>query len=270
MTDVVAIFVQPHFDDVAWSCGGTCARAAAAGRVLLATVCSDGPATGAPLSALAVRLHALWGTGERAVNVRRGEDGEAAALLGAEPLWLGLRDALYRGDAYDTPEKLLGEVAPHERPLVDELAARFRALAAEHPRAVWVCPLGVGGNVDHRIAFDAARALDAPTLFYEDMPYVVRDGAAIERRLAEIDLALGLALAPVLVDVTGAFARRCAAALAYRSQLGLLFRGADPVEVLTRHAAGLAGTAGGRCERLWRRVDRSWEAPAWCSGGARS
>src|SRR5437867_565094 len=117
----LVIFLSPHFDDIALSCGGMAARLSRAGaRFVSLTVFAAPPPSGEPLSQYAGQLHAEWesasGTGEQAINeVRREEERQAARLLGIEPLMLDLPDAPYRRGAagaylYTSNPDLLGEV----------------------------------------------------------------------------------------------------------------------------------------------------------------
>src|SRR5438876_4781692 len=200
----VAVFLSPHFDDIALSCGGMAARLSLSGAHCLCITIFAAPAPGnEPLSEYAQRLHAEWqsGAGEarQAINeVRREEERQAMRLLGLQPVWLDLADAPYRRSAagehfYTSDEELFGRVALEERRiLVPRIAEEIRRVIKEHAprgRVRVFAPLGAGKHVDHRLVFWAARSLGprCGVLFYEDYPYAARVGA-LAARLEELSL----------------------------------------------------------------------------------
>src|SRR5262249_35246781 len=98
------LFVAPHLDDVALSCGGLVRRLTAGGeRVLVATVVTADPPAEMPLTRLARRHHVGWGLGDAPFGARCREDLAAAGLLGAASVHLGLLDAIYRLDPAGRP-----------------------------------------------------------------------------------------------------------------------------------------------------------------------
>jgi len=88
---MVHLFLSPHLDDIGLSCAGLAGRLARQGdRVIMATFCTadyEGPFA---LSPAAKHEHWQWQLGERPYRHRRAEDRQAADLLGAEALHLGL------------------------------------------------------------------------------------------------------------------------------------------------------------------------------------
>ncbi len=92
------VFLSPHYDDVALSCGGTITALAKAGAHPLIVTCFGGSPPGR-LSDFAQRMHERWQVdAETAIAVRRAEEVVAAALLGGQTQWLDFPDAIYRGD----------------------------------------------------------------------------------------------------------------------------------------------------------------------------
>src|SRR3954468_5652850 len=95
----LAIFLSPHFDDIALSCGGVAARLSRMGARCLGVTIFTAPAPeDVPLSPFATAMHDEWershGTTVEAINeVRRDEERAAMRLLGLEPVWLDLLDA---------------------------------------------------------------------------------------------------------------------------------------------------------------------------------
>lgn len=242
------IYLSPHLDDAALSCGGQIAAATRAGqRVLIVGVTAGDPP--AAVSDYAHGLHTRWELVVDAVAARRAEDLAACARLGADAVHWDLPDCIYRADPatgkpyYTSDADLFGPVADAEWGLVDDLAARLRDLPA-HGRLV--APLGVGNHVDHQLTrLAAARAFGAAGLrYYEDYPYADEPGA----------IAAALALSPawswraeVIALDAAALAAKCDAVAAYQSQLSTFFRDRAHLDAQVR---GYAQTVGG--ERLWR------------------
>jgi len=122
------VYLSPHLDDVAFSCGGAVHEDARAGREpLVVTVCAAAPAPGAALSAFCREIHAAMGLGADAVAVRREEDCAALRLLGARGHWLDVPDAIYRRDPhrgaclYASDEALVGPLAAADLALVGQV-----------------------------------------------------------------------------------------------------------------------------------------------------
>lgn len=262
-----AIFLSPHFDDIALSCGGTAARLSRQGvRCVGVTVCAA-PAPNEELSEYAQFQHGRWqeagGSEQKSINeVRREEERAALRLLGVEPVWLDVPDAPYRRSSagetfYNSDEQLFGKVALEERRLlVPRIAAEVRRVAAEHGdergRVRVFAPLGLGHHVDHQLVFWAARRLGPRfgVLYYEDFPYAAVEGA-MESRLQE----LNLPAQPLITPIDDLIGVKIAAISRYKSQLDVLFGSSSvmPAEV-RRYSALLAPPTIGieYAERVWR------------------
>ncbi len=192
------IYLSPHFDDAVYSCGGLIWEQAAQGHsVEIWTVCAGPPPAGA-LSAFAAEHHARWETGAEAVAQRRLEDQRACKRVGAKFRRLAVPDCIYRrvgedylsrptkqaapdsGDfLYTSQAELFGPIHPLEAGLVKRLSQKLRrSIPAE---AQVVCPLAIGGHVDHRLTRAAAEAARQALLYYLDFPYVFREPGEIER-----------------------------------------------------------------------------------------
>src|SRR5919202_2616060 len=177
-SDPRPVFLAPHYDDVALSCGGTVALLADAGaRPLVATVFGGEPG-GGELTAFARWQHERWGTAEAdTLATRRAEDRAAAAILGCQTRWLDHLDAIYRGERYLSDEALFGPLAADEEPLAERIAAEVLALpvlagAPEgEPGPALYVPLAVGNHVDHQGVYRVGRlpaARGTRVLAYED------------------------------------------------------------------------------------------------------
>ncbi|MCX7790540.1 MAG: PIG-L family deacetylase [Chloroflexaceae bacterium] len=248
------IYLSPHLDDAALSCGGTIAQHTTAGTpVLVVNVCTGAPPAGAPLSHFASLMHHRWNlSAEEAMARRLREDAEALEILRADGLHLDLLDAIYRmPEAYTSDDTLFGPVAEGDR-LAADVQARLEALIARFPDAVIYAPLGVGRHVDHLATFAAALGLSrngASVAFYEDFPYVCGE-QALTRRLAELggpDRFL-----PLVTSIDATLTRKIGAIEAYTSQLDVLFGGAAAMARTVRdYAARVSPDAGAYGERIW-------------------
>ncbi len=167
------IFLSPHLDDAALSCGGQIARASRSGAKVLVITVFTGDAPAGELSPLASELHAMWGAGDNPFAARRAEDRASCAILGADFEHWNFPDAIYRRDAagswlYPSRRELLSEPAAADAGLLGELTRRLAALSGLAVRG----PLAVGGHVDHRLVRQALEAAALPGLeLYEDFPY---------------------------------------------------------------------------------------------------
>ncbi len=237
-----ALFVSPHLDDVAFSCGGIAALLADAGwQTVLATVFTRSvvPATG---FALACQLDKGLPPDADYMAIRRTEDRAAADILQITTVrWLHLLEAPHRG--YEAPPELFGALHPRDgvgRQVADKLAA----LAAEFSPDLVFVPQGLGNHVDHQVVISAAIASFPParTAFYRDTPYAIRQpGAAPARAVPQGEAEI--------VPITGALDRKIAAAQAYASQIGFQFGGAAPLAEALRAFAVREGD-GVAAERL--------------------
>lgn len=249
--DYQHVYIAPHLDDAALSCGGQIAQHVAAGdRVVVVTLCAGTPPAEAALSPFAQYLHSAWALGDDPIAQRRQEDATALAILGCDGVHLGCLDAPYRMPQYGSGDGWRGPVAPDD-PLVSAAAAILARLHTQQPQARWYVPLGVGNHVDHQVVCAAGLDLHtrgAHVQWYEDAPYAAKSPTAIgERRHA-----LAVPFAPSIIDIAARMRRKLQAIYAYRSQLQELFGDHDPAQVMTRYAAFVG--QGTYAERLWQRL----------------
>jgi len=192
------IYLSPHLDDVALSCGGLlCEQAHASLQVEIWTICAGEPPQGT-ISAFAALLEERWGSGSASVEQRRQEDRLSCSYLGAAARHFPIPDCIYRRGAesgaflYPSEESLFGLLHQEEADLV----ARLKDVLAE---AVWnnaagevklVCPLALGGHVDHRLVCAAVEQLEqgwpgGNAWYYADYPYVLTDSTWKARLLED-------------------------------------------------------------------------------------
>jgi LmbE family N-acetylglucosaminyl deacetylase len=252
------VFLSPHYDDIALSCGGTARRIAELGkRPEVALIFGDHPEPDQKMTELAEQLHRQWGLdASQVIASRRAEEVAASAALGTTDVFLPFRDAIYRGRNYLDDDQLFGAPSAAEAGLPDRIIAAA-GLDGATPGAVRVyAPLAVGFHVDHQHAFNAGVTLARRGIevwFYEDLPYGLLPGARDRR----VDAA-GVRLTPAeLVDVSNQWATKLDAIFAYPSQLSTIFVdyvgiGADRASVDGAMSAYAKSVGDGeRCERFW-------------------
>jgi LmbE family N-acetylglucosaminyl deacetylase len=261
------VYLSPHLDDAVLSCGGTIHDLAAAGESVRVVTLFAGELEDRSPSAFALVQHNYWGNPSRPIALRRAEDAAALTLLGAGLHHLDFLDAVYRADAggrwlYAGEELIFGLLHPGDPLLQDDLAVVREAITglAGPEEGVMYAPLAAGNHVDHQLVRIAAGWLAAEgyrVAFYEDYPYAEQPGA--------VDAALARALpghkgaARWQAETLGLDAKDLAvkvSALAYyRSQMAILFGGAEQMpNRIWRHAATQASGAG-LAERLWWPAD---------------
>jgi LmbE family N-acetylglucosaminyl deacetylase len=181
------VFVAPHFDDVALSCGGLVAAKAESESPLIVTIFGGQPTEVS--NPFAKELHANWQLGDESVVAqRRAEDECAAGQLGAtvRTHWFGWLDAIYRNECYDSNEALFGRPDRLDIDLPREIADALSHLAADQ----YVMPLAVGNHVDHQIVYEAGQILTNQGYDiwnYLDVPYSI-DRGALQEHLAELEI----------------------------------------------------------------------------------
>jgi LmbE family N-acetylglucosaminyl deacetylase len=188
--------------------------------------------------------------------LRRAEDTASLTLLGAEAQHLDYPDAVYRATVggewlYTNLETLFGKVHPGDPVTAAALAERVTGAVPREPHLTVYAPLAAGRHVDHQIVHQAARQLldqGYRLAFYEDYPYAERPGA-VEVALAAAGAdnwhseSLALSAADLAAKV---------AALGYcRSQMAILFGGAEAMPNRVWAFAASRTTGGGLAERLW-------------------
>lgn len=188
------IYLSPHLDDVALSCGGLLWEQAQNGDLpLVWTVCAGDPPP-EPLSPFAEELHQRWRVERDAVQVRRSEDVISCARLGAGYHHFDLPDCIYRrspqhGQAlYTTEEAIFGSLHPDESGLVGEMAALLAQKLHDiaNPELFkLVSPLAIGGHVDHRLTRAVAERLGQPLWYYADYPYVAGNAESIPSHIPQ-------------------------------------------------------------------------------------
>ncbi len=243
-----ALLLSPHFDDAAFSCGGTAATLAANGwNVVVATAFTRSVH---PASGFALACQRDKGLDDAAdyMALRRNEDDAACCSLGARSVLLDLPEAPNRG--YGSAAALFAPPSPDDVVAGPLSVFLTKLVAAERPDLL-LAPQGCGRHVDHLQLIAALLRLPGPLPplgFYRDTPYVIRDmHAEPDPRVA------ALAASPVVVplDQEARTAKQRAVGC-YRTQLGFQFgsaaQAADAIERLMQREA--EGHACSHAERL--------------------
>src|SRR5215212_6494588 len=220
------LFLSPHYDDVPLSAGATVRLLADHGRVPeTLVVFGSEPDRDRPLSAFAEAMHERWGlSANEVIASRQAEEAGAAAVLGAQTRVLPFRDAIYRGDYYQSNGDLFGSPATEEASLPTEIASSPDLTDPPDDAVRIYAPLGVGKHVDHQIVHLAAQELAArgwDVWFYEDIPYALRP-MALDARLAELGATTRLEPAS-RVPTKSTWEQKIDAILRYPSQLETVF-----------------------------------------------
>ncbi len=129
------------------------------------------------------------------------------------------RETYLAGFLYPDYHAIFGPVRPEEDALINNLAAELRQ---ELPRrARLVCPLTVGGHIDHRFTRAVVERIGRPLWYYADYPYAEKKPEQVAA-LAPVNRLL--AATPLGEPAMQAW---CDAILAYRSQISTFWSGED-------------------------------------------
>lgn len=248
------VYLSPHLDDAALSCGGSIRRQTQAGRSVVVLTIFAGSPSRPDISPLGAQVRLGWGGFAHPVAERRREDRKANHLLGAHCWHLEYLDAIYRleGDSflYERDEELFDSPHRSDLELVPRIAESIReTCSAQQPELI--APLGAGNHVDHQLVRESVLTLQdrfAQIVFYEDYPYVELPGA------------LTHALEGIRVDRRrsriqgfdkGCMTAKIDAIATYTSQIHALFESAEMMATRVRDYAVALSSEEGYSERYW-------------------
>lgn len=223
-----ALFLSPHLDDVAFSCGGTFARLADENwRAVLCTIFTKSVANPKGF-ALACQLDKGLPATVDYMNLRRAEDFRAAEILGAaEILHLDFAEAPHRG--YESAPELFAGVKTGDG-IWRAVAKKLDSLGELYQPELVFAPQGLGNHADHLQTIRAALAVFPPekTFWYRDTPYAIRQPDAAESDLLPIEKT------QTFCDVESYLERKIRACAAYETQINFQFGGAENLKTLLR------------------------------------
>ena len=211
------IYLSPHLDDAVLSAGGLIYDQTTAGTPVEIWTFMAGAPSDTEFSPFAQELHSRWGfaDAEEALSLRREEDRQAAAIVGATVQYFDFLDCIYRRDEngnwpYDNIYLPLQEM---DKNLPSQIAETISPRLA--PDDVLVCQLSVGSHIDHVIVRQAAELLGRPLIYDIDVPYIFYKAEEYEPKSA--------GMKEKVYPVTGAGLKSWQeAVLAYKSQLPVL------------------------------------------------
>jgi LmbE family N-acetylglucosaminyl deacetylase len=264
-----AIYLSPHLDDAAFSCGGQIFMQTSAGQSILVVTVTAGDLPAESTSELAQIIHDRWQLAEDIVARRRAEDALACRLLGADYIHWDFSDCIYRGDPetgeplYATGDALFGEVHPADESFLDQLVYRMSDLP---PHNRLFLPLAAGHHVDHQLTRAAGERCFGTkrVLYYEDYPYVRNEEALRAVLQTRANPNHSNRWKPQAIGLNeAALEAKVAAVLAYESQLSTFFTGSPDVEHQIRafaqkvlaesaEAATHTGDIPAGAERIWQ------------------
>jgi LmbE family N-acetylglucosaminyl deacetylase len=183
------IYLSPHFDDIALSCGGLVWEQSQAGDTAsIWTVCAGKPPSG-ELSPFAQELHTRWQTEQEATEERRLEDLLSCLSLGASSRHFNIPDCIYRRHPqtseflYASEAALNGPLHPADTQVMALLQAKLKPLISND--MVVVSPLGLGKHVDHQLSRLALEGLGCASWYFQDYPYVLHSSEQVGRLEAD-------------------------------------------------------------------------------------
>lgn len=243
---MIWIFLSPHLDDAVWSCGGLIAEKTERGEESAVWTLFTGDPPSGRISQFAKRMQGQTGVTLDSYQDRREEDRAACTIVGATWRHFGFLDCIFRQDEasgqflYTTGRQIFNEFAYADQTTRDAIAEQLKNSMPESCR--FLAPLSLGSHVDHRMARMAAERVGRDISYYEDFPYVEKQGHQLER------IRQNGWTSEVHQISTQSLARWQDGVAAYESQIGL-FWGSD-VE--------MRSTVKENCERnggvrLWRK-----------------
>jgi LmbE family N-acetylglucosaminyl deacetylase len=207
------------------------------------------------LSLLAKALHADWRLPKDAPALRREEDRQALAVLGAGALHADFLDCIYRRDprsgkfVYRRLGQILGQETAGEPGLLEEIGEYLRDTIRSARYEHVFAPLALGGHVDHRITHAAVKRLASALPqtkfhYYEDLPYAIGDAACGERMKGMRSY--------ICTRVDGPL-QKYAAMACYTSQVkNPRYSGGIDIDAISNYGSTVSAHACAFAERVWR------------------
>ncbi len=255
-TNYQAIYLSPHLDDMALSCGGQIyQRTQNHEKILIVTVMAGDPPSNL-LSSYAQGLHHRWEINTQTVQKRHQEDRQAAEILGADVIHWQIPDCIYRFDQqnnrplYTSDDQIFGDIHPQDAQLVDSICQMIAHLPCHHQLFI---PLGVGDHVDHRLTRAAAeKAIQfdknirpQQVWYYEEYPYAQTQNGT-EDILNQYN---GIWQLELIGITEMALSHRIDAIAQFQSQMSTLFQ--SPEDMATQVSEFVHRVGG---ERLWCQI----------------
>lgn len=216
-----ALFISPHLDDVAFSCGGTLVKLAGENwRTILVTIFTKSVVN--PTSfALACQTDKGLSAEVDYMKLRRAEDINFSRIANAAELFhLDFAEAPHRG--YNSAPELFAGIKSGDE-IWRDVGGELNRFQADRIFA----PQGIGNHVDHLQTIKAVLSLNRKTqvFWYRDTPYAIRNPKA-----APTDL-LPKNLIETASDVSQTIEQKIAGCAVYTTQINFQFGGAEKLKV---------------------------------------
>ena len=206
--DKKVLFIEPHPDDLALSCGGFLIHAAAQHRVDVLTVFTRGPLETFPWKKQLTLSECDY-------DSLRAQESTIAIeeFLGCNNQLLAWELAVRRD--HRSPYEMPNE---QDAAITSALTRELVVLLQVSNYSLIVAPLGVGAHIDHLICHEAVKSLKLlnRTAYFEDMPYA-RNRLKHSQRLETVMRSTNLRSRAV--DITAVVKEKAALSAIYKSQL---------------------------------------------------
>lgn len=223
-----ALFISPHLDDVAFSCGGTLIKLADENwQTILCTIFTRSVPNPEGF-ALACQLDKGLSPEIDYMQLRRNEDAEFARLANvSEVTHLDFAEAPHRG--YVSAPDLFNGVHENDE-IWREITVNLKQIVESHQPSILFAPQGIGNHVDHLQTIRAVLANDfaAEHFWYQDTPYAIRHRNAAACNLLPKNLEIKK------IDITRAIERKIVGCCAYKTQINFQFGGAEKLNHVLR------------------------------------
>jgi LmbE family N-acetylglucosaminyl deacetylase len=211
------IYLSPHLDDAVLSAGGLIYEQSHSGIPVEIWTFMCGYAPEAAVSPFAEMLHQMWGfsSAEETTRMRREEDKQAAAILGASVRHFDFLDCIYRRGS--NGEWLYSDVFTPPHPEDTDVPTQIAETISPRlePDDVLVCQLAVGSHVDHVLVRQGAELLGRSLRYDIDVPYIFYKPEELSPKSAGMEEA-------IQTITESGLDHWKEAALAYKSQLPVL------------------------------------------------
>ncbi|MBC7797795.1 MAG: PIG-L family deacetylase, partial [Pyrinomonadaceae bacterium] len=174
MKTLSALFISPHLDDVAFSCGGTLIKLALNGWNIINLTCFTKSILNPQGFALACQLDKGLSANVDYMELRRAEDLEFTRRAKvSETVWINFAEAPNRG--YESAKDLFDGVHEDDE-IWRDLAIELMEIVEESEVDAIFAPQGIGNHVDHLQTIRAVLSCNfqQPIFWYKDAPYAIR------------------------------------------------------------------------------------------------
>ncbi len=167
------VYISPHFDDVAASCGGRLLKQKQNSESILVVTVFSAQGRQYPDANNSVLKASLD------YEQRRLEDHKAMQQLGVDYLWLEYPEVLFRRQP---PWRRYWPIFPTtiaNQRLCNQVSTSLNEISGRTQCGNMILPLGIGQHVDHQIVFRAGlkrqyqQTYPSSVSFYEELPYAL-------------------------------------------------------------------------------------------------